>query len=895
MHTDLSHVVNIPPAKHLETEFTRISALGRNDAVAALKVLKQTEFEAIAKHQLDHINEITGIDVVTQITAMIDGIVRELSRRAFLKVGAPADWVNEVGVFAVGGYGRGEMNPRSDIDLLVLSTGKPAEWKDKGYAELQASLWDVKFQVGASHRHASELTRIVEEDFVTGTAIIESRPLLTAEPTDQAMQVVIDRFQSKRASPFLRYKIEELEKRRSQAGVSLFLMEPNLKSNPGGLRDVQLLRNIAFAIYGSRNLYVLAELDSITRRDLNDVLQINSHLLNLRSLLHFHHGRKQDVLQLADQVRIARQFGYGDISQLRAVEHFMRQHYIQVRQVHQVVDLACSRLEALGHLGRKKLLITTRKRIDDDFTSVDAKVYLSHGNFWKHADAGHRLIRMCRVAQERGLRLSLELQRSIRANLEVMDDSVRHDGDVARAFLALLGDIGKVAGILHDMHDCGLLGAYVPEFGNLTCHMQFDSYHQYTVDEHTLLAMRYLDDVGTGRMPGLPGMARILPLIKRKDLLALSLLLHDMGKYMGRGHVARGAIMVSGVAHRLGLSRDEEDLVYFLVERHVALSDASRMRDFREPSFLTTFAERIGTRDNLDALYCLTFCDAKAVGEGIMTGWQESLLGELYQVVADKLAGDGSASGTIHQRLRHAFTEAGVPTAQAEAFFSEFSGTYEYQVQPSEAVRHFRVLHEARATKVGLLYEVRENHVLVTAAIRDRHGLLADVASALSGHGFDIIDARSWIAAEGIAIYSWRLTSIYPARIKEADSWKRLREDLAKVADGTMDTEALLARRRSSVLTNKPADSGFDDPAVKVEQRTSDDHTIVDVHTKDQVGLLGSLCRTISAQGCDIGYTCINTMGDVAVDVFYVSRGGRKLADDDAAALRARLVKALEL
>ncbi len=185
--------------------------------------------------------------------------------------------------------------------------------------------------------------------------------------------------------------------------------------------------------------------------------------------------------------------------------------------------------------------------------------------------------------------------------------------------------------------------------------------------------------------------------------------------------------------------------------------------------------------------------------------------------------------------------------------------------------------------------------MLVTAAIRDRHGLLADVASALSGHGFDIIDARSWIAAEGIAIYSWRLTSIYPARIKEADSWKRLREDLANVADGTLDTEALLVRRRSSVLTNKPADSGFDDPAVKMEQRTSDDHTIVDVHTKDQVGLLGRLCRAISAQGCDIGYTCINTMGDVAVDVFYVSRGGQKLADDDAAVLRARLVKVLEL
>jgi [protein-PII] uridylyltransferase len=896
-----AHVVNIPPARHLADELRTLSVLARPELIAGLRQLRTRELEAIGRHQREHLGELTGQDVCTHITALVDAVVLALVERAAAKSAAPVGWQDEVGVFAVGGYGRGEMNPFSDLDLLVLSAGKvqPA-WLPALWSELQTSLWDVKFQVGASQRSASELAHILDEDFVTATAVIEQRPLAAGAPVRAALGALLGRFRERRATPFLRYKLDELAKRRTSAGASVLLMEPNLKSNPGCLRDVQLLRNVAFAIGGSRNILALADLESITRQDLHGVIATNDHLLALRSLQHFHHGRKQDVWQLADQVRIAQLMGYSDVSRLRAVEHLMRHHYNQVLHVHQMVDLVASRLHAKGHLGRKPVLLRSRKVLTPDFTAIQGQVHLADPHLWEQPDAALRLLRGCREAQRAGARLSFELQRAIRGNLEVVDDAVRHHPEAARLFLAMLGDAGRIQPILTDMHRSGLLGAYLPEFGTLTCLMQFDSWHQYTVDEHTLIAIGHLDAVARGeRGFGLPGMGRIFPGLARKDLLALGLLLHDMGKYMGRGHVARGAIMITEVAHRLGLSREEEDLVYFLVERHVVLSDASRTRNFREPSYLNPFAERIGSLANLDALYCLTYCDAKAVGEGVLTGWQEALLGELYEAVAGRLAG-AAPPASHHDRLVAELVKHGAARAEAEAFLAQLGGTYDHQVQPAEALRHLRALAEQQRDGVGLGWDLGERFIQITAAVPDRHGLLADVAATFSGHGFDIIDARSWITeppggGTGVVLYSFRMSSIYPSRLQEEDLWRKLRRDLLAVSQGALDPRVLLERRRQSIGMAKPADSGFDDPAVKVENHTSDHYTVLDVHTKDEVGLLSRLCRAISDHGCDIGYACINTMGDVAVDVFYVRRGTAKLDDGEAEDLRRHLVGALGL
>ena len=891
--------VQVPEAIHLRDELQALAELPRPELVLTVKALRARELAAIARVTEEHITEISGRDVTMRLSAVTDAVVKALARRAFIRAGATLnEYGRVIGLFAVGGYGRGEVNPFSDLDLLVLvPDGRQPDWVKTGNAELQTLLWDVGFQVGASMRSVGELESIIKEDYVTATAVVEGRQIDGDQSHGDQLTKMLATWRRKWIKDFLRFKVDELKKRRAQAGASVFLMEPNLKSNPGCLRDVQLLCNIAFAVYGSRDLLALEQMEVITRQDLQDVVTANDHLLLVRSLNHFFHGKKHDIFQLPDQLRVAKQLGYQDMSKLRDVEHLMKRQYALLMRVHQTVELTLSRLHALGHLGRKPILILSRRTLNEDFVAVEGRVYLSRKvGFWDAADAGARLLRMCRLAQSRDFGISLELQRDIRTHLAVITDETRHDPAIGRVFLEILGDVGRVRPILSDMHACGLLGAYLPEFGNLTCHMQFDSYHQYTVDEHTLIAVGNLDLVAREQLPGLPSMRWIWGNLKRKDLLNLGLLMHDVGKYMGRGHVARGAMMVGPVAKRLGLTEEEEELVYFLVERHVSLSDASRMRDFHEPAFLAAFTDKIGGEERLDYLYCLTYADAKAVGEGILTGWQEALLAEIRAaVIVDLKRRQGIQPPSHHERLHEALTAMGRSPEQAEAWISDLPHNYLYQVQPTEAAKHVTVFEEAKRDGVGLAWEQKDKYAFVIAVVPDRHALFADVTATLTGHLFDILDSRTWVTASGMVLYSFRLTSPIPARLAEPNTWKRVRADLLGVSQGALDTKVLLEKRRTAVGLPKAPDSRFDDPAVKVDSKTSDNHSIVDVHAKDEPGLLSRLCRAMSERQCNITYACINTMGDVAVDVFYVDRQGAKLSEEEAELVRQHIIASIGL
>ncbi|MCS6970195.1 MAG: [protein-PII] uridylyltransferase [Planctomycetes bacterium] len=885
--------LHLPALGAVAQEIAATVAMPRPEAIQALRAIRAREYEALHRQLVAHINETTGHDIVLALTSLTDAIVCAVVERALRRSGAPADWTERAGLFALGGYGRGEMHPHSDLDVLMLVLEPAPEWARPLWEEIHTLLWDLRYQVGGALRTEGDLQRIVLDDFVTATALIEARPLIAGDAPVEALAAVLRRLRERRAEAFLAHKLHELAERRQAAGASLFVMEPNLKNSPGCQRDVQLLSTIAFLWCGRRSLFALEDLGGIARADLTQVLAAHDHLLEQRALLHFRHQRKQDVLQLADQVEAARLLGYSDVSRLRAVEHFMRWHYGQVRHVHQTLELAAARYQARQRRGPS--LLATRRTLLPHFMLIAGKVYATDDDLWQLPQLGARLLEMCREAQRAGARLSVELIRAIRQRVALIDDAARADRRAAAAFLSILGDHGRMKPILSDMHAAGLLGAWFPEFGLVDCLMQFNAWHQYTVDEHTLIALGNLDDLAAGKAEGLPGMRRVYAQLPRKDLLALALLMHDLGKYAGHGHVARGAMMVGPVARRLGLPRADEDLVHFLVAQHVALSDASRMRDIREPSFLEAFAARIGTRERLDYLYCLTWADAKAVGEGVLTGWQEELLGELYRALAERLA--GASTVPDDEPLRSALVGMGVEDVDAAAFLADLGSSYIHQAAPDEVRRHWRVHAECQRSGIGMEHELLAEgpQIELYLALPDRHALFADVAAVLSGHGFDILGVRTWITRLGIVLYTMRLTSIYPARLQEPETWRRLREDLAATAAGRLDPRPLLERRRQAIRLDRPPDSGFDDHAVKIDNRTSPRHTIVDVITRDEVGLLSRLCRAISEAGCDIGYASINTLGDVAVDVFYVTAQQAKLDAERAEQLRAALIAALGL
>ncbi len=876
----------------LKRDLEPVGELPRQEAVALVKQLRTRESERIARLQIETINEITGLDVAVALTGVTDLLVDALIDRACAKAEVSEDLWQRCAVLALGGYGRAELAPGSDIDLLVVALDAPIpEALRTMNAELQTLLWDVGFDVGASMRALPELDRIIRNDFVTASALLDRRSLRGEAAVGEAVSHAVERLRRKATVPFLRHHVEAITVRRQETGDSLYALEPDIKSNPGGLRDMQFLRHAANVIYGEANLHRLRDLGVMSREDIQRLYGVNDHLLGLRALLHFRHGRKQDVLRLTDQVFLAEQLGYAPGAHLRGVEHMMRRHYAGVREVDRMVRLSMSRMLDLGKLGRRRIAIKTRRRVDAHFSAVNNLVYLRDRELWTQPGLFARLMAMFRTAQRRSLRVSLELQREISRNLHRLSSEDRRCPRSASLFREVLGDIGRVRPILGDMHASGLLGAYLPEFGGTTCLMQFNSYHAYTVDEHTLIAIGLLDALARNEDPGRGHLSRVLAEAPHPDLLVLGLLLHDAGKVMGGGHAERGALMVRRVAARLGLGDEEEDLVYMLVAQHLILSDASRMRDIHDPRLVCELANAVGSADRLELLYLLTNCDMRAVGPHTVARWQEQLLDDLFATVHAHLRDEPVPSR--RQALRRALEHAGIAGEQAAVFLDSAPENYPYQVDTDEVVTHYRLLEQAREAGFAVATTVRADALELTCAMRDATMLLADLAGAITARGYNVTGARTWTTGTGLALHGYTLTHPVPGRVEEEEATRTLAESMRRAVAEGFDPAAITRGPRFISAQGSPADSGFDTVEVRHDQELTPGVTVFDVAVKDRPGILTRLCRLIGQRGLGIAFARVFIQGDISRDVLYVHRDDAALDPAEASALDAEIRRAL--
>ena len=886
-----NQVVHVPTLSYLQDDLALIAELPRAEAVQLVKEIRDREWQKLADTLHAEVFDTTGMDVALHLTAVTDGLVQALAKRVWDKAGAPRNCWERCGLFAVGGYGRGELNPYSDRDIMIVhDEGHVPEWLAFANRELQAILWDCGFDVGAAMRGCGELKHLLKTEFVTATTVLEQRMLLGSKRIAQRIDVVIEHFRQNHLVPYLQYKVGEMDERRSEAGASPFRMEPDIKTSPGHLRDIQLLRNIVFVCTGSRNIHELTEFGDISFNDINDILKTTDNILKLRHLMHFHHGKRQDEWTLIDQARIAEELGYVTTGRLAGVEILMKQHYLQVRHILLIMHEVLDDLRRTKRLGKSWRVSLQRRKINKWFRTSGARVVVRDEKVWELKGLCARLMEMFFEVQQRDLFIGMDIQRHIRERCLLLPREELNDPTAAQHFLRILQHAGQLYPVLKQMHDSGFLGAYMPEWDNITCLMQFDSYHQYTVDEHTLFMVRNLDDVINGKVTGLEPMSALLrDRLPRKDLLALSFLLHDVGKYMGRGHVARGAMMVSGVAQRLHLQPHEESLVYFLVDQHVALSDASRMRDISDPVLITQLAAAMTNRERLDYLFCLTWCDAKAVGEGVLTGWQEALLSELYASLRHELHDESDTISARDRRLR-ALIESGVEEELAIEYLVPWPRGYALQCSDADVVTHYELINRLTVDDYLVYADTdsidEENAVTLHVAVVIRQRLFADLAALLSSYGCDIVETRLWQSLDGCALFHIRVEG---GCVRD---WQQLGKDLTAVTKGTHTVQQVVNSRRDQyryINTDAPADSGEIEVEIKVDQSSSADNTIIDIHSKDACGLLGRLAQIIADADCQITYAAIRTMGDVAVDVFYVQHGNGKLSTEQAHSLVANL------
>lgn len=828
-------------------------------------------------------------------------------------------------VAAVGGYGRGALAPFSDLDLLFLRPYKTTAHAESVIEFMLYALWDLGFKVGHASRTVDECLRLARGDFTIRTALLEARHLAGDEALTADLR---RRYRSELAagtgSEFTAAKLIERDERHARAGASRYLVEPNVKESKGGLRDLNTLFWIARYLHPSDSPAEVVRLEVFTRRELKAFLRAFDFLWAVRCHLHFASGRAEERLSFDLQPEIARRMGYGEhaagasapMEEAAAVERFMRRYFLIAREVGMLTRTFCAQLEAEQAkvpTGLSRFLPAPRRK---------ARRKLAPGF---HVDGGRLnvddedvfvadpvdLLRVFRLADRHDLDIHPEAFFAVTRSLHLITPALREDPGAATVFLDVLARGRSTFRTLTLMNESGVLGRYLPEFGRVVGQMQFNMYHSFTVDEHTLRAVEVLAQAQAGRLDedGAPLVTAVLPRIADVEALFLAMLLHDSGKGGEGTQEEAGGRVVRSVAPRLGFEPARVELAAWLVEHHLAMSDTAQKRDISAPETVAAFARLVETPERLRMLLAVTVADIRAVGPGVWNGWKAQLLGELHRSTeAVFRGGRGDPAARVREvqavaaerarvRLYAAFGEAQDPALplwaeeMEDAYFTAF-GVGEQAMHYALAKRAADGGGAAARAALGSDLGAAGDAAQVAVAALDRPGLFADLAGALSAEGADVLGARIYTSASGRALDVFHVQDAAggPYGAENPRALERLAQALEAAARGEArppegTRRGLSARAEAFSVT----------PSVSLDQEASSAATVVETAGADRPGLLEALARTLADAGLSIQSAHVETYGARAVDAFYVTdaTGGKLLDPRRTAALQGALLGAL--
>src|SRR5438128_3736195 len=622
-----------------------------------LELLRQHLTSNVDFLKAAHLGGASGQQSVQAHAAFMDGFLSTLFRLAVddaKREGiAPAPLV----LVALGGYGRGELGPLCDLDLMLIYDGVMEPFIQRATQGLLYTLWDLGLTVGHSVRSLPDCVAMATTDFSSRTSMQEARYLVGDRRLFQRFRKVLSaNVYRKDFGQFLETALAERDQRYRKFGGSPYMGEPNVKESAGGLRDLHTAMWLASTKFGARTLRDLFEKGMITEREQRQTDEALTFLWRVRNELHFLSGHKNDVLSRDIQPEIAAHFGYVSDDDSLAVEKFMRDYYLHARVVHRVSSqliLRCQ--ETLSRRGTVQRRLR-QEALADGLYVMDERIHLVHPDGRDLREDPTRLMKIYWHSHRLGFDLGVGAERAVEEALDLVDDRFRRSPEVRDLFLDICRSWGRVAQTLRSMHHLGFLGRYLPEFGALTCLVQYDVYHKFTADQHSLIAVEGLEALAPGASTETQSLAQVLNEVEHPELLMLGMLLHDIGKGKGHGHVAKGIPLARELTARVALPREDAGVVEFLVAHHVTMSHVSQRRDIDDPKMIADFAETTGDLQRLRMLYLLTYADMRAVGPGVLTPWQAVVLHELYGRTLTRLTG-----GRIERPRRSQLTERLAP------------------------------------------------------------------------------------------------------------------------------------------------------------------------------------------------------------------------------------------
>jgi [protein-PII] uridylyltransferase len=898
---------------------------GGADLLAACKGFLR---DAMADLRERHDQGASGQEVENGRAAIIDALVTRLFDHAIglyatSRGPAPA----AVSLIALGGYGRGELAPWSDIDVMFLYPTKSRAAVVEPFQahltrEVLYPLWDCGLKVGHSTRRVEEVFVQAKREIMTMTALLEARYVAgSAALCDSFLLAYRNFYTTDDPKGYILARLEDQAQRRAKYGNTVFNQEPDIKNGVGGLRDYQNTLWMARVKLGIIRMDELAAQGHLTHAEVSEFSRAHDFLLRVRNELHFESVRPTDILNLDAQPRVALSLGYIQVELLARVEWFMQDYYRCAQAIYQTSKNVESRLAlTIGRTssGAKvpirealKIARLRRARRVDGFVVRGHELAAETPTVFQ--DDPVRLMRVFRHCQQLDCTLDFHLTQLIKESVPLMA-GILTSPDAGMAFRAILSESGAVYPVLNQMHELGVLGGYVPEFDALTCLVQHEYYHRYTADVHTLNAIRELDLIFTQAEPITLKYRTVLHEIEDPALVYLTLLLHDIGKAVGiRNHSESGVRLAGPTMERLGVSPRGRELVSFVIKNHLAMARFWQKRDVDDPKTSASFAELVVEPERLRCLYVHTFCDARGTSSDLWNSYKDTLHTTLYRNTLERLRLGAEVEANFEEKRKMTEQELiakripGISDDEIAAHFSLLPDRYFILTDGSEITLHIqmvnRLLKSITATdSVGSLRPVidwkddlNRSLTVVNVVTWDRAGLFYKLAGAFSVAGLNILGAKVISRTDHIAIDTFYV--VEPGRGVVQNS--AAQESFAKIIESALISNVdlypeIVAQAKKIAATRYLYAKGGDTlhssfpPTVDVYHEISMQRTIVEVQARDQIGLLYRLAKAIFDFGFDITFARIGTERGVAIDTFYIESANHEPVEDPERLQRLR-------
>ena len=822
---------------------------------------------------------------------LVDAVLREACR---VKLGAQcAEWA----LVAVGGYGRGELHPCSDIDLLLLV---PARLENAGRGlveQLIAFLWDIGLEVGHSVRTVDECAQESAADVGVMTTLLEARLLSGNADLLAQMRVALSADRIWPVKEFFEAKVHEQAQRHLKFNDTAYNLEPNVKTGPGGLRDIQTIAWVAKRHFGADTLDELAKLGFMSPGELRRLKQAQAFLWKVRFGLHVLTGRREDRLLFDHQIKLAQSFGYEDASYTLAVEQLMQRYYRTVMDVMLLNEL-------LLQLFREAILTETEppRPLNPRFQVRSGSLEAVSDDVFARTPSA--LLEIFQLLQQhpdiKGVRAST--MRAVARSLWLIDEEFRQNPRHHRLFVDILRAPVGVTHELRRMNTYGVLGRYIPAFGRIVGRMQYDLFHAYTVDAHTLFVVSNLRRLAISRYDHeLPELSRIMQLLPKPEVVYLAALFHDIAKGRGGDHSELGSVDAEAFVLEQGLSRYDARLVAWLVRNHLELSITAQKQDIGDPQVISAFAKRVGDETHLDYLYVLTCADVRGTNPKLWNSWKASLFHEFYARVKRALRrglespiDQDELTRETQDAARKLLVEQHVNDADSEQVWSRLSAAYFLRHSPEEIAWHTRLLADRPPGSKEPLVAIEPQSVRGTTGVfvygmPGRYGF-ARVTAVLDQLGLTIVDARITPTSDGFSLDFYHVLEDDGAMITDQDRQQEIERALWRAVKRPEDSPVAVSRRapRQARMFNTPMQI-----SVSVDERNQ--RSVLELTAGDRPGLLCDVGKVLLEERIELHNAKIMTVGERAEDVFYITDfEHRPLTEAAAERLKARLALALD-